>query len=95
MNTLKRGIGVGPESPLPKTLKKCGRPGGDDLPFIYSSTLVVQDRGLPGCKRPGIPYRIGKIGKRCDLETEETLLQKENRPDGAASPRSCYRCVSS
>jgi Ca2+-transporting ATPase len=55
-----------------------GRPGGDDLPFVYSSTLVVQGHGVAKVKGTGVHTEIGKIGKALQvLETEKTQLQKE------------------
>ncbi|MCJ7593454.1 MAG: cation-translocating P-type ATPase, partial [Desulfobacterales bacterium] len=55
-----------------------GRPGGDDLPFVYSSTLVVQGQGIAQVQATGLRTEIGKIGKALQrLEPEQTLLQKE------------------
>ncbi len=55
-----------------------GRPGGDDLPFIYSGTLVVQGQGVAQVKATGMQTEIGKIGKALrTVEQEDTLLQKE------------------
>ncbi|MEI6563752.1 MAG: cation-translocating P-type ATPase [bacterium] len=54
------------------------RPGGDDTPFLYSGTLVVQGQGVAEIKATGSRTEIGSIGKALNtLETEETLLQKE------------------
>ncbi|MFA4836200.1 MAG: cation-translocating P-type ATPase [Dehalococcoidia bacterium] len=54
------------------------RPGGDDLPCIYSSTLVVQGQGIARVKGTGLHTEIGKIGKSLQtLETESTALQQE------------------
>jgi Ca2+-transporting ATPase len=54
------------------------RPGGDDLPFVYSSTLVVQGHGIAEVKETGLHTEIGKIGKALrTLEPEESKLQKE------------------
>ncbi len=54
------------------------KPGGDDLPFIYSSTLVVQGQGIAEVQAIGMGTEIGKIGKALrTVEPEETLLQKE------------------
>ena len=36
-------------------------PGGDDLPFIYSGTLVVQGQGIARVTATGIRSEIGKI----------------------------------
>ena len=53
-------------------------PGGDDLPFIYSGTLVVQGQGIARVVSTGTKSEIGKIGKVLQsVEPEETLLQKE------------------
>ena len=54
------------------------RPGGDETPFLYSGTLVVQGQGVAEIKGTGLKTEIGKIGKALNsLEQEETLLQKE------------------
>ena len=54
------------------------RPGGDDLPFVYSSTLVVQGQGIAQVQAIGLHTEIGKIGKALrTVESEDTLLQKE------------------
>lgn len=56
---------------------KMDRPGGDDLPFIYSSTLVVQGKGIARVLAVGTHTEIGKIGKALQMvEPEETLLEK-------------------
>ena len=39
------------------------RPGRDDLPFVFSGTLVVQGFGFAEVKAVGIESEIGKIGK--------------------------------
>ncbi len=55
-----------------------GRPGGDDLPFVYSGTLVVQGRAIAEVRATGIRTELGKIGKALQtVETEATVLQKE------------------
>ncbi|MEI6632593.1 MAG: cation-translocating P-type ATPase [Chlamydiota bacterium] len=54
------------------------RPGGDDLPFVYSSTLVVQGRGVARVRATGPHTEIGKIGKALQtVELSETILQRE------------------
>ena len=54
------------------------RPGGDDLPFVYSGSLVVSGRGVAEVLRIGIETEIGKIGKSLDsIKNEETNLNKE------------------
>ncbi|MCK9440194.1 MAG: cation-translocating P-type ATPase [Methanothrix sp.] len=54
------------------------RPGGDDLPFVFSGSLVVQGQGVAVVRATGINTEIGKIGKALQKVTsEETALQKE------------------
>jgi Ca2+-transporting ATPase len=55
-------------------------PGGDDLPFIFSGTLVVGGQGIAKVLETGSQTEMGKIGKALQsLETEDTPLQKETR----------------
>ncbi|RJQ56300.1 MAG: cation-translocating P-type ATPase [Actinobacteria bacterium] len=55
-----------------------GPPGGDDLPFLYSGTLVVQGQGVVRVIQTGAETQIGKIGKALQtLESERTRLQRE------------------
>jgi len=54
------------------------RPGGDDLPFVYSGTLVVQGRALVKATATGVRSEMGKIGKALEAITqEETPLSRE------------------
>jgi Ca2+-transporting ATPase len=54
------------------------RPGGDDLPMVYSGTMVVAGRGLAKVTLTGARTEIGKIGKALQgISEEETLLKKE------------------
>jgi P-type Ca2+ transporter type 2C len=63
-----------------KQTKETNHPGGDDLPFVYSGTLVVQGQGVAKVQATGIRTEIGKIGKALQtVETEETSLQRETR----------------
>lgn len=56
------------------------RPGGDDLPYIFSSTLIVQGYGVAKVISTGISTEVGKIGKALQsLAQESTFLQKETR----------------
>jgi len=53
-------------------------PGGDDMPFVYSGTLVIQGHGMARVTGTGIHTEMGKIGKALQTITqEETLLKKE------------------
>jgi P-type Ca2+ transporter type 2C len=55
-----------------------GRPGGDDLPFLYSGSLVTSGYGVAQVLATGLKTELGKIGKALQsVEQEKTLLQKE------------------
>jgi Ca2+-transporting ATPase len=55
-----------------------GVPGGDDLPFVYSGTLIVSGQGIALVKRVGMQTELGKIGKSLqEVKEEKTNLQKE------------------
>jgi len=54
------------------------RPGGEDLPAVFSGTLVVQGFGIARVAATGLNTELGKIGRALQaIEPEETLLQKE------------------
>ncbi len=58
---------------------KATRPGGEDLPFVYSGTMLVQGRGIAQVLATGVNTEIGKIGKALQkLEPDETFLQKRS-----------------
>lgn len=58
--------------------QKITRPGGEDLPFVYSGTLVVAGRAVIKVISIGINTEMGKIGKALEnIRDEDTLLQKE------------------
>jgi Ca2+-transporting ATPase len=60
-------------------LQPSARPGGDDLPFIYSGTMLVQGRGTARVRATGTRTEMGKIGKALEtLEPDETFLQKQS-----------------
>jgi Ca2+-transporting ATPase len=55
-------------------------PGGDDLPFLYSGTLIVQGQGIAEVKATGNHTELGKIGKALQtVATEDTPLQRETK----------------
>ena len=57
---------------------KMEKPGGEDIPCVYSGTLVVQGQGIAYIKATGIHTEIGSIGKALqNVVQEDTLLQKE------------------
>lgn len=54
------------------------QPGGDDLPFVYSGSMVVQGNGLARVTATGVHTQIGKIGKAIsEVEETPTKLKKE------------------
>ncbi len=55
-----------------------GSPGGDDLPFVYSGTLVVCGHGIAEVHSTGMNTEMGGIGRALhSIRGEDTLLQKE------------------
>ena len=53
-------------------------PGGDDLPFVYSGSMIVQGNGIVRVTAIGQNTEIGKIGKALDSVVEEdTRLKRE------------------
>ena len=56
------------------------RPGGDDLPQVFSGSLVVRGSGLAEVTASGPRSEIGKIGESlAGLETEPPRLQAQTR----------------
>lgn len=57
---------------------KMARPGGDELPFVYSGTLVVQGQGIAQVQAIGTQTEMGKIGNALqNVKPEPTPLQRE------------------
>jgi Ca2+-transporting ATPase len=74
---------TGESVPVRKTawngVESTTRPGGDDLPFVYSGTMLVQGRGVARVTATGWRTEFGKIGKALQsVETDETFLQKKS-----------------
>ncbi len=74
---------TGESVPVRKTAwdgaRELTRPGGDDLPFVYSGTMLVQGRGVGRVIATGSEPKFGKIGKALQsVETDETFLQKKS-----------------
>jgi len=54
------------------------QPGGDDLPFVFSGTMIVQGNGIARVTSIGVNTEIGKIGKALgDVKEEPTRMKKE------------------
>ena len=54
------------------------QPGGDDLPFVYSGSMIVQGNGIVKVTATASNTEIGKIGKALDSVVEEpTKLKRE------------------
>ncbi|MCL6087537.1 MAG: cation-translocating P-type ATPase [Actinobacteria bacterium] len=56
------------------------RPGGDDTPFVYSGTMIIQGHGMAKVIATGVNTEMGKIGKALkSIKDETTPLQIETR----------------
>ncbi len=56
------------------------RPGGDDLPLVYSGSLIVRGQGIAEVTATGPRSEIGKIGKSlAAIEIEPPPIQNETR----------------
>lgn len=55
-----------------------GRPGGEDLPFVYSGSLITQGQGVAQVLATGARTELGQIGKALEaVKPEKTRLQRE------------------
>ena len=75
---------TGESVPVRKTscsgIPEMARPGGEDLPCVYSGTLIVKGQGIAVVQATAGNTEIGRIGKAIQsVELEETPLQKETR----------------
>ena len=62
-------------SPTPEQMAK---PGGEDLPFVYSGTMVVGGKGVARVLAIGSKTEIGAIGSAlADVKVEPTRIQRE------------------
>lgn len=54
------------------------RAGGDDQPFVFSGTMIVQGQCVVKVISIGTNTEMGRIGKALgDITTEKTTLQKQ------------------
>jgi len=59
-------------------VREMTRPGGEDLPFVFSGTLIVQGQGIAQVRSTGINTEMGNIGKALQtVQVEGTRLQQE------------------
>jgi Ca2+-transporting ATPase len=67
-----------PVRKLPGETNEKRRPGGDDHPWLFSGTLVVQGQGLAEVIGTGMNTEMGKIGVALkSVAPEETRLHRE------------------
>lgn len=58
--------------------KSGDNPGGDDLPSVFSGTLITAGQGIAEVYATGNASELGKIGKALStVQAEPTLLQRE------------------
>ncbi|MEI8049076.1 MAG: cation-translocating P-type ATPase [Bacteroidota bacterium] len=57
-------------------VEKISQPGGDDLPFVFSGSMIVQGNGIARVTSIGINTEIGKIGKALENVKEEPTRLK-------------------
>ncbi|SHK22098.1 Ca2+-transporting ATPase [Roseomonas rosea] len=75
---------TGESAPVRKVVadveSRASRPGGDDLPFVFSGTLVVRGQGLAEVQATGPRSEIGQIGQALQaIDHEPPHLTQETR----------------
>lgn len=79
--TIDESLLTGESVPVRKAAgqtSEINKPGGDDLPFVYSGTMVVGGQGVAEVTGIGANTEIGKIGKALQvLRQEDTPLQRQ------------------
>jgi len=56
--------------------EKDALPGGDDMPYVFSGSMIVQGNGIAKVLRIGSETEIGKIGTALSSVVEETTKMK-------------------
>ncbi len=82
--TVDESLLTGESAPVRKTAWNgtlaVTRPGGEDLPFAYAGTLVVQGSAIAKVHATGARAEMGRIGLALlEPRSEETALQRETR----------------
>ena len=68
------------KKPAVASLAPPASPGGDDLPHVYSGTLIVRGTGLAVVSATGVRSELGKIGHALrEIESEPPRLQQQTR----------------
>ncbi|MDD1664889.1 MAG: cation-translocating P-type ATPase, partial [Methanomicrobiales archaeon] len=76
--SLLTGESVPVRKSVPAGTPRERRPGGDDQPWLYAGTLVVQGQGISEVMDTGLGTEMGKIGKALQsVRKEETRLHLE------------------
>jgi Ca2+-transporting ATPase len=80
---------TGEAAPVRKAIGHAGtppaRPGGDDLPQVFSGSLIVQGQGIAQVIATGAHSEIGRIGEALGtIETEPPRLRLEMRRASAS-----------
>ncbi|MDD1666479.1 MAG: cation-translocating P-type ATPase, partial [Methanomicrobiales archaeon] len=76
--SLLTGESVPVRKAVPRGTPAERRPGGDDQPWLYAGTLVVQGQGIAEVMDTGMGTEMGKIGKALgSVREEETRLRLE------------------
>lgn len=80
--TLDESLLTGESIPVRKSewdgQQESSLPGGEDRPFVYSGTMILQGQGLAEVFATGERTQLGRIGRLLDtLVDEPTRLQKE------------------
>ncbi|MEO6353211.1 MAG: cation-translocating P-type ATPase [Oxalobacteraceae bacterium] len=74
----KQAGGILPEASGQAATDAIGQPGGDDLPFLFSGTLVVQGHGQAQVVAIAGQTALGRIGRALNaLEEEPSRVQQE------------------
>ncbi|WP_338030442.1 cation-translocating P-type ATPase [Gluconacetobacter aggeris] len=76
--SLLTGEAVAVRKSVATTVPPTARPGGDDLPFVYSGALIVRGSGLAEVHATGAASEIGRIGQSLRmLDTEPPRLRAQ------------------